>query len=56
MTKEEIVKKLKDNWIKPDGNWKTYERAKRLICPDVDSLILSEYDFRLEVITDYLKI
>lgn len=54
ITKEEIIKTLKDNWIKPDGHWRTYEKAKKLICKG--DLLPSEYDFRIKVVTEYLKI
>ncbi|MCK5604492.1 hypothetical protein KAR91_21560 [Candidatus Pacearchaeota archaeon] len=54
MTEKEIIKTLKDNWIKPDGKWRTYEKAKKIICEG--DLLPSEYDERLRIITDYLKI
>ncbi len=56
MTKKEIIKKLKNNWIKPDGGWKQYEAAKKLICPEEESTNKFEYDYRLDVITEYLDV
>ena len=56
MNKEEIIKKLKDNWPKPDKNWRTYGKAKELICPKDESILSSEYDARIKVIVEYLKI
>ncbi|MCK5615178.1 hypothetical protein KAR91_75645 [Candidatus Pacearchaeota archaeon] len=56
MTKEEIIKKLKDNWIKPGGGWKQYEVAKKLICPEEEKINGLEYDYRLEIITEYLNV
>lgn len=56
MTKEDIVKKLKDNWIKPDKDWRIYEKAKKLICPEDEFMLPSEHDHRIKVIMDYLKI
>ena len=56
MTREEILKKLRDNWIKPHGGWKHYEAAKKLICPEEESMNGLEYDYRLEVVTEYLDV
>lgn len=56
MNKEEIIRKLKDNWIKPDKDWRTYEKAKKLICPKDEFMLPSEHDHRIKVIVDYLKI
>ncbi len=56
MLKDEIIKKLKDNWIKPDKDWRTYEKAKKIICPKGEFMLPSEYDHRIKVIVDYLKI
>lgn len=33
MNKEEIIKKLKNNWVAKRGGYKELERAKRIICP-----------------------
>lgn len=56
MTKEEIIGKLKNNWVKPAGGWKQYEAAKKLICPEGERLNGLEYDYRLDVITEYLDV
>jgi hypothetical protein len=53
MDKEQIIKKLKDNWIKP-GKWKEYERAKRIICPDMKSISNAEYEFRIRILSEYM--
>lgn len=56
MNKEEIIKKLKNNWVAKRGGYKELERAKRIICPPEDEISSYEYDSRIKVIVDYLKI
>ena len=56
MNKEEIIKKLKNNWVAKKGGYKELERAKGIICPPGESISSYEYDSRIKVIVDYLKI
>jgi hypothetical protein len=55
MTKEEIIKKLKDQWVKP-GHWKEYDRAKKIICPDSEIINNAEYEFRVRVLSEYVRL
>jgi hypothetical protein len=55
MTKKEIIKKLKDNWIK-QGSWKEYDRAKKVICSDQENINKFEYEFRIRVLTEYMNL
>lgn len=56
MNKEEIVKKLKNNWCRPGEGWREFERAKRIICPDDEVINGYERDFRIKITVDYLKV
>jgi len=57
MHKSEIEKKLKDAWIKKGTrSYRDYETAKSIICPDIHSLLPSEYDRRIKLIAEYLGI
>jgi len=53
----EIEKKLKDAWIKKGTrSYRDFEAAKKIICPDINSLLPSEYDRRIRLISDYIGV
>lgn len=54
MTKQEIETKLKNNWIKKGEGWKMYEAGKRIL--GTGQMSPSEYEHRMRVLTNYLKI
>ena len=57
MTKTEIEKKLRANWIFKKSGRNNYEEAKRVIMDDLLEMSSPrEYEARAKIIIDYLKI
>jgi hypothetical protein len=50
MSKQEIEKILKDNWIRRGEGWRMYEAGKRLLTSD--NLSPSEYESRIKTLSD----
>jgi hypothetical protein len=57
MTKKEIEKKLRDNWIFTGTGQMNYENSKRIIMDDLLTMIDPlDYERRIKIITEYLRI
>lgn len=53
MNKEEIIRKFKDNRITKAGSILAYERGKEILGNDCTP---REYEYRIRVLSDYLRI
>ncbi|MEE9354239.1 MAG: hypothetical protein V3U75_01480 [Methylococcaceae bacterium] len=57
MTKEQIEKQLKENWIIKGSGQTSYEKAKLIITGDLLKMIdAREYEARIKVICEYLRV
>ena len=56
MTKEEIIKKMANNWGKQGAGWRELIRAKNIICPEDKAMNGHERDYCMKIIIEYLKV